>query len=200
MKRWRQAGQRISTPVSSAMMRRRTSGRLGCGGGPGWSGQPAPPFFPEPSLLQESESPGRQQDVMPQGAPTSALEMVEPKLFLELLVRLLANPSRLDQPRQLLERRLGRQVGEVVLELTGSSVLADQPHLVTGQMDAAANRNAVGRPHPKRGERRAQRTLRAATPGDRPPVRLGQHGFGLDRSRLRHGMLAGSTEDMLGPG
>jgi hypothetical protein len=199
MKRCRQAGQRISMPVSTAIRRRRTSARLGCGGGPGWSGQSAPPFFPEPSLLQESESHGRQQDVMPQGAPTATLEMVEPKLFLELLVRLLADPSRLDALRQLLERRVGGQVGEVVLALTAGAVLADQPHLVAGQMEAIADGGAVGRPHPQRGELGPQRALGAATPGDRPPGGAGQHRLGLDRGCRRHRMLAGTTGGPLGP-
>lgn len=35
MKQWRHEGQRISVPVRAAMMRRRTSGSVGRGGGPG---------------------------------------------------------------------------------------------------------------------------------------------------------------------
>lgn len=35
MKQWRHEGQRISMPVRAAMMRRRTSGSVGRGGGPG---------------------------------------------------------------------------------------------------------------------------------------------------------------------
>jgi hypothetical protein len=81
--------------------------------------------------------------------------MVEAKLFLELLMRLLADPSCLDQSCQLLEHRVGGQIGEIVLELAGSAVLADQPDLVTGQMDATADRDTVGWPHPERRERRA---------------------------------------------
>jgi hypothetical protein len=65
MKRWQQAGQRISSPVSAAIRRRRTAGRLGCGGGPGPVDPASPPFFPEPSLLQEGECQRCQQEVMP---------------------------------------------------------------------------------------------------------------------------------------
>jgi hypothetical protein len=60
--------------------------------------------------------------------------VVEAELLLELLVRLLAHPARLDHGRQLFERRIGRQVREVVLPLTRRPMLAHQPDLVPGQV------------------------------------------------------------------
>src|SRR4051812_7410928 len=135
MKQWRQTGQRISIPVRATMICRRTSGSVGRGGGPRPVEPPAR-FFPQPPLLQECEGQHRQQGVMVQRSPTPALEMVEPKLLLELLVRLLADPSMaepsirlprsgrqqpaeggLDRSRELLQRRPGRQVRQVVLAL-----------------------------------------------------------------------------------
>jgi len=57
-------------------------------------------FFPCGSLqaqvLQEQVGDQRQQRVSVQPAPGAALEVIEPKFFLELLVRLLADPPRLD--------------------------------------------------------------------------------------------------------
>ena len=48
----------------------------------------------------------------------SGPQMIEPEFFLELLLRLLAHPACLDQRGELLERRVGRQVRQVVLALT----------------------------------------------------------------------------------
>src|SRR4051812_46304662 len=137
----RQCGQRSSTRVSAATMRRRTAGRLGRGGGPGSAGVAAL-FPPEPEGLQEGEGQQGQQRVVVQAAPGAALEVVEPQLVLELLVRLLAHPPALDQRRQGLERGVGREVGEVVLLLAARAVLADQPGLVPGKVLPAR----VGRP------------------------------------------------------
>ena len=97
-------------------MRRRTAGRLGPGGGPGSGGVRAL-FPPEPQVLQERERQQAQQGVVVQPAPAAALEVAQPQLALELLVRLLAHLARLDQCRQDLERRVGRRVREVVLPL-----------------------------------------------------------------------------------
>ena len=92
------------------------AGRLGCGGGP-----LAFLFSPcgglQPQMLQEQIRDQRQQRMPVQPAPRAALEVIEPELFLELLVRLLAHPARLDERGQLLQRRVRRQVGQVVLAL-----------------------------------------------------------------------------------
>src|SRR4051795_10529852 len=121
--------------VSTARTRRRTAGRLGRGGGPG-SGGVATLFSPEPQVLQEGEGEPAQERVVVQPAPRAALEVVEAQLLLELLVRLLAHPARLDGRRQLLEGRVGREVREVALALAAGAVLAPQPHLLAGQVPA----------------------------------------------------------------
>src|SRR3712207_8388215 len=101
-------------PVRAATMRRRMAGRLGRGGGPGWGGVPAL-FPPEAQVLEQGEGELAQEGVVVQPAPAPALEMVQPQLVLELLVRLLADPARLDRGRQDLEGDVGREVREVVL-------------------------------------------------------------------------------------
>lgn len=53
-----------------------------CGGG---FSPPAP--FTEAEVLQEDEADHRQEPVMAQPEPAPALEVIEPELFLELLVR-----------------------------------------------------------------------------------------------------------------
>lgn len=47
----------------------------------------------------------------------SALEVIEAKFFLELLMGLLADPARLDCVGQNLDRGVGRQVREIVFAL-----------------------------------------------------------------------------------
>lgn len=48
--------------------------------------------------------------------PGSSLEVIEPEFFFQLLMSLLADPSRLDGGSQGAQVRRGRQVGEVVFE------------------------------------------------------------------------------------
>ena len=56
--------------------------------------------------------------------------MVEPKLFLELLVRLFTDPSGLDGGCKHHDGGIGRQVRPLVFLLSGRSPLADEPDLV----------------------------------------------------------------------
>ena len=81
--------------MTAARMRRRTSGSVGRGGGPG-----SPPmlglFPPKPEVLEAGESELTQERVVVQATPGAALAMVQPQLVLELLVHLLADPARLD--------------------------------------------------------------------------------------------------------
>src|SRR5689334_24971108 len=134
------------------MSMRRTAGRVGWGGGP--PGEPAPLSSPrpEPRVLEERERDHGHQRVPVQAGPGAALEVVEAELLLRLLVRLLADPARLDRGRQLPERRLGRQVGQVVLPLARGAVLADQPDLVPGQVPAVAELRTLRRADPQGGE------------------------------------------------
>ena len=56
--------------------------------------------------------------------------MVETEFFLELLMRLLTNPSGLDSGGERLERRIGGQVRSVVFPLAGRPAFTDQPDLL----------------------------------------------------------------------
>ena len=56
--------------------------------------------------------------------------MIEAEFLLELLMRLLTDPSRLDGSREPLERGLGRQVRHIVLLLPGRSPLTGGPDLI----------------------------------------------------------------------
>src|SRR4051794_683472 len=106
-------------------MRRRMAGRLGRGGGPPL--RQSAPFSPESQVLQEGEGELAQGRVVVQAAPAPTLEVVQPQLFLELLMQLLAHPARLDRDRQGLECRVGGKVGQVVLALAGRAMLPDEP-------------------------------------------------------------------------
>jgi hypothetical protein len=69
-----------------------------------------------------------------QAVPGSTLELIETEFFLQLLVRLLANLSRLDGGGQSTQVGVRWQVGEIVFLLSRHPVFADEPSLVSGQM------------------------------------------------------------------
>lgn len=58
--------------------------------------------------------------------PRPAFEVVQAEFFLELLMCLFADPARFDGAGQLLDRRVGRQVREVVLAFAGRAMLAHE--------------------------------------------------------------------------
>lgn len=104
-------------------MRRRTSGKLGDGGGPGRR-RDACRFFalsaqPQPPRLQKQQRRHGQQRMMAQSMPRSALEMVQTQLLFHLLMRLFARPSRLDRARQFHGKRVPVPVagGHEVMQL-----------------------------------------------------------------------------------
>ena len=84
----------------------RIAGRLGCGGGPVILFSPS--GLLEAAGLQEGVGDHRHQRVPVQAGPGSALEVVEAEFLLQLLMRLLADPARLDRAGQLLERGVRR--------------------------------------------------------------------------------------------
>jgi len=93
-------------------------------------------FFPlccsEPAILKESVGDHRHQRMAVQALPGPAFEVIEAEFFFELLVRLLANPSRLDGGRQGAQFGLRRQSGEIVFLLSRQPVFADEPNLLAG--------------------------------------------------------------------
>jgi hypothetical protein len=84
----------------------RTAGKVGCGGGP------LILFFPpccfEPAILEESVSDHRHERMTMQALPGSTFEVIETEFFFQLLVPLLADPSRLDGGRSVVAGRLAR--------------------------------------------------------------------------------------------
>jgi len=97
--------------------------------------------------------------------------VVEAELLLQLLVRLLADPPRLDGAGEVLQRRVGGQVGELVFAFAGRAMLADEPDLLAGQMLVAQVADTlgwvVGHADAKRCEAGGQPSLGATTPADR---------------------------------
>ena len=95
--------------------------------------------------------------------PGSSLEVIETEFLFQLLVSLLANPSRLDGGRQGAQVRLRRQVCEIVFLLSRSPVFADEPSLVPGQMLLALVpdplRWSVGDSHANRSKTRLELSL-----------------------------------------
>ena len=64
------------------------------------------PTYAQPQTLQERERHQCQHRVVVQPAPGSPLEVIQPQLLLELLVRLLTRPPRLDRRNQRQQRRV----------------------------------------------------------------------------------------------
>ncbi|GAA0603228.1 hypothetical protein GCM10009416_46160 [Craurococcus roseus] len=78
----------------------------------------------EAEVLQVGEGDAAHQRVAVQPGPGAPLEAAQAQFLLELLVRLLANPARLDGGGEGAQRRPGRQVGEVVFPLARRAVFA----------------------------------------------------------------------------
>jgi hypothetical protein len=68
-------------------------------------------------MLQVSAGDARHQRVPVQPGPGAALEVVEAEFLLELLVGLLADPTRFGRAGQDATGRVGRQVGQEELAL-----------------------------------------------------------------------------------
>jgi hypothetical protein len=115
----------------------------------------------------------------------SALEVIETEFFFQLLMSLLANPSRLDGSRQGAQVGLRRQIGEIVFSLSGRTVFADEPSLLAGEMLLPLVpdplRWSVGDPHADRSKTGLELSLRAGTPTNSVPFGRGQHVFGRYR-------------------
>src|SRR5215217_6207520 len=160
----------------------------------GWGGGPVVPIFPplatlpEPEVLQEGEGDQHHQGVVVQAGPRSPLEVVETEFFLHLLVRLLADPARLDRRREGLQGRLSGMIGQVVPPLAAAASLAHQPQLLTGQAMADLRLRALGHSYTPGGEAGDQRTLAALSPRDRAPKHVLQGGGGRHRPLVRHPM------------
>src|SRR5829696_7898056 len=159
----------------------------------GWQSRlrrwPVDSFFP-PLLLQGGDAGGgvsdhRHQRMTMQALPGPALEVIEAEFLFELLVSLLANPSRLDGGRQGAQVGLCRQVGEIVFLLSRQPVFADEPGLVPWQVLLTlvpdALRRSVGDPHADSSKTSLELAFRAGAPADGLPFGGCQQVFGGPR-------------------
>src|SRR5262245_16673891 len=132
-----------------------------------------------------------------QALPGPALEVVETEFFLQLLVRLLANPTRLDGGRQGAQISLRRQVGEIVFLLSRHPVFADEPSLLARQMllTLLSNplRRSIGDPHANSSKASLELSLRTGAPTDGVPCGMGQHVFRRYRQNIWDVPLSGTT-------
>ena len=146
-------------------------------------------FFPpccfEPAILKEGVGDHRHERMPMKALPGSALKVIETEFFFQLLVSLLANPSRLDGGRQGAQVGLRRQVGEIVFFLSRRTVFADEPSLLAGQMLLPLVpdplRWSVGDSHADGSKTSLELSLGAGTPTDGVPFGIGQHVFGRYR-------------------
>src|SRR4029078_8505383 len=81
-------------------------------------------------MLEEGICDHRHERMTVKALPGSSLEVIETEFFFQLLVSLLANPSRLDGSRQGAQVRLRRQGREIVLLFSGYPLFADEPSLL----------------------------------------------------------------------
>src|SRR4030081_3158522 len=85
-------------------------------------------------MLKEGERDHCHERMAVKALPGSSLEVVEAEFLFQLLMGLLANPSRLDGGGQGSQAGRSRQVGEIVFLLSRRPVFADKPGLVSRQM------------------------------------------------------------------
>ena len=103
-----------------------------------------------------------------QALPGSALKVIETEFFFQLLMSLLANPSRLDGCRQGAQVGLRRQVGEIIFFLSRRTVFADEPSFLPREMLLPLVpdplRWSVGDSHANGSKTRLELSLGAGTP------------------------------------
>src|ERR1700704_4757917 len=164
----------------SSTMARRTAGKLGWGGGPLILF--FPPHFFEATMLKEGERDHCHERMAVKALPGSSLEVVEAEFLFQLLMGLLANPSRLDGGGQGSQAGRSRQVGEIVFLLSRRPVFADKPGLVSRQMLLTLVpdplRWSVGGAYTDSGKAGFELPLRPGSPAHSSPLGIGQHVFG----------------------
>ena len=136
-------------------------------------------------MLEEGVGDHGHEGVTVKALPGSSLEVVEAEFLLELLMGLLADPSRLDGGSQGAQLRPGGQVGEIVFLLSRHAVFTDQPGFISRQMLLTLVpdplRRSVGCAHTDSGKAGFELSLRAHSPAHSLPLGSGQHVFGRHR-------------------
>ena len=85
-------------------------------------------------MLEEGVSNHCHERVTVKAMPRSSFEVIKTEFFLQLLMRLFANPAGLDRSCQEAQVRPGGQVSEIVFLLARGALFADEPSLVPRQM------------------------------------------------------------------
>src|SRR3569623_1231917 len=116
--------------------------------------------------------------------------MTEAQLLLELLVRLLAAPTRFHAGHQPTLWRRWRQIAQVVFALAARAPLADQPDFLSRQVTAGPGGWPIGHSDAQHGEALGELALGALSPAQATPRRLGQRRLHRLRRLARLGSLA----------
>jgi hypothetical protein len=132
-----------------------------------------------------------------QPLPLPPFEVIEAKLFFELLVCLFTDPARLDRPGKLLDRRIGRQVGETIFAFAGGAIFADHPDFFAGKMLRSHIVDALGWPvgHTPKSNSKAGRepSFGSLAPADGLPFGIFQYDLCRQRFHIRVTALAWSS-------
>ena len=132
-------------------------------------------------MLEEGVSDHRHERVTMKTLPGPPFEVVEAKFLFQLLMGLLADPSRLDCGSQVAQVHLGWQVGKIVFLLSRQALLTDEPSLITWKMLLTfipyPLRRSVGGAHADSSKSGFEPAFRPASPAHIFPLGIGQHVF-----------------------
>jgi len=126
-------------------------------------------------MLQEREGEHREQRMVMQPQPAAVLEVIEAEFLLQLLMRLLAHPPRLNRCGECTQCGAGGMIRQVVFAFAGRAPFAYEPGELTWQMLALRRLDAIGHAYANGGEPRAQWPARPLPPTYRPPARRREH-------------------------
>ena len=136
-------------------------------------------------MLEEGVSNHCHERVTVKAVPRSSLEVIETEFFLQLLMRLFANPAGLDGGCQAAQVRANGQVCEIVFLLSRDTLFADEPCLVPRQMLLPLVPNPLWRTVSGADTDRSKAGLQLAfcsgSPAQGSPLDVGQHVFGWYR-------------------
>lgn len=130
-----------------------------------------------------------------QTGPRSTFEVVEAEFLLELLMRLLTDPSGFDRGGKRFEARIGWQVRHIVFLFARRPAFADEPDLVARHALHPIIKHtvlmAVRNAHPAGREEACQTAFRSSPPADFLPFLAGQRSFSGDWGVFRDMVFAG---------
>jgi hypothetical protein len=127
------------------------------------AGSPVPLPYPavrgEAEMLQIGTGDAGPQRVSVSSSPRTSLEASQPEFVFQLLVRLFAEPARLDGGRGRPQRRVRGQIAAVVLPLAADAPFARPPDLLSRPVPAIGPRCSIANPVTRHGEPGGKRTV-----------------------------------------